>query len=133
VPIAVQDGHIRHYFETFRRVRGKDRAEVVWLGMLQPTRESPKYQVEIRYKVGSIPRVWVRSPTLKRDPPHQYADKSLCLYTPWEWRWRDSELIAATILPWAATWLYYYELWLDRDEWLGPETPHGDAMKQRTD
>ncbi len=58
--------------------------------------------------------------------PHLYADGSLCLYWPKEWRWSRKAIIAETILPWAANWLLYYELWLDTGEWLGPSShdPH---------
>ena len=33
-------------------------------------------------------------------------------------------LIARYIVPWAAAWLYFYEVWLDLGVWLGPEVPH---------
>lgn len=35
-------------------------------------------------------------------------------------------LIAKTILPWTALWLYYYELWLDTGKWLGPSSHTAD-------
>lgn len=41
-------------------------------------------------------------------------------------------MIAETIVPWTALWLLYYELWLETDEWLGPEAPH-QAKKQEGD
>jgi hypothetical protein len=129
--MMVQHGHIQERFEGFTRTQGRDRAETVWVGMLRPKPDSRKYTVEVRYKIGSIPRVWVRSPTLRPGAPHRYSDGSLCLYTPWEWSWRDSELIAETILPWAAIWLYYYELWVDTDKWHAPETVHSASVKKK--
>jgi len=53
-----------------------------------------------------------------------YADETLCLFWPDEWIWRGHELVAETIIPWTALWLYYYELWLDTGEWLGPSSHH---------
>ena len=32
---------------------------------------------------------------------------------------------------WAASWLYYYELWLDTDQWHGPETSHNIPMRKK--
>ncbi len=61
-------------------------------------------------------------PQLVKGAPHLYADGSLCLYWPKEWQWAAHEAIAETLLPWAALWLYYYELWLDAGEWLGPSS-----------
>jgi hypothetical protein len=128
--LAIQDGHIKSRFEGFTYGRGRDRAEWVWTGKFQPAPDSPRYTVEVRYKIGKIPKVWVRSPNLLKGAPHRYGDGSLCLYTPWEWSWRDNELIAETILPWAAEWLFYYELWVDTEEWHGPETPHNSGGKK---
>jgi hypothetical protein len=39
-------------------------------------------------------------------------------------------LIATTILPWTALWLYYYELWLDTGKWLGPSSHATDPNLQ---
>lgn len=128
-PMFVQDGHIRSKFAGFTHTRGANGGESVWHGTLQPSVGSPAYTVDVRYRVGSIPRVWVRSPLLRENAPHRYPDGHLCLYTPWEWNWLDSDLIAETLLPWAALWLYYYELWVDTGKWLGPETAHGDKKE----
>lgn len=42
-------------------------------------------------------------------------------------RWTERACLANTIMPWAAMWLYYYEIWLVTDAWLGPSSPHGMA------
>ena len=127
VPLGVQDMHIKGRFQGFTSSWGKDKHEMVWLGNLQPTIESPVYKIRIRYRLGGIPKIRILSPTLKPKPPHTYSDGSLCLYTPGEGSWREDKLLADTILPWAAIWLYYYELWVDTDKWQGPETPHGPS------
>jgi hypothetical protein len=98
---------------------------VEWRGQLRPTAESPAYDVRIVHSPAGVPRVYVDRPRLLRDAPHVYRDCSLCLYWPAEWCWRATESLAETIVPWAAMWLYYYEVWLVTGEWLGPSSPHG--------
>jgi hypothetical protein len=120
--LAIQAAHIHHRFLNFVCRIHKGRA--VWRGTLQPRMTSPLYQVEISYRLMDVPKVRIISPPLASNTPHLYPDGSLCLYWPKEWRWRQDQLIAETILPWAALWLYYYELWLDTDQWLGPSSHH---------
>jgi hypothetical protein len=98
---------------------------------MEPRETSPVYKMEIRYQVGMAPKVRVRSPQLDMRVKHLYEDGTLCLYWPEEWRWGKNCLIAETIVPWAAVWLYYYELWLDTGEWLGPSSPHGLPKEQK--
>ncbi len=117
---AQQIGKLRKAYPGFR-LRWK-KGDPLWEGSFQPRISSPSYRLQICYSSGSIPKVWVLSPALADNPPHVYGDGSLCLYWPKEWRWRDQEYIADTILPWAALWLYYYELWLDTGQWLGPSS-----------
>lgn len=40
--------------------------------------------------------------------------------------------LAQTIVPWAAEWLFYYEVWLEdpEDRWFGPEAPHSDKKER---
>ena len=38
-------------------------------------------------------------------------------------------MIADTILPWAALWLVFYELWCDTGRWLGPSS-HDQRPKE---
>jgi hypothetical protein len=108
---------------TYRRTR---QGGIEWKGTLRPTFESPDYHMRIVHELWRSPRMWVLTPTLAADPPHVYSsdDNSLCLYWPSLWRWRPSESLAATIVPWAAMWLYFYEAWLVTGEWLGPSSPH---------
>lgn len=104
---------------------------VEWSGTLQPTAESPHYRLRVLHEPNRVPRVWVVSPQPRPDVPHRYPDKhSLCLYWPKEWRWTPRESLADTIIPWAAFWLYYYELWLVSGEWLGPTSPHAPGTKK---
>ena len=41
----------------------------------------------------------------------------ICLYRYSEFS--SSKLLVNTIIPWTIEWLYYYELWLATEEWLG--------------
>lgn len=116
----MQDRHIRSMFPAFRGTIGRGNA--VWRGTLQPQSSSPVYDIEIRYKDKRVPKVFVVTPTLAENAPHLYRDRDLCLYWPKEWRWGARQLIADTILPWSALWLFYYELWLDTGKWLGPSS-----------
>ncbi|MDH3292053.1 MAG: hypothetical protein OEQ75_13675 [Gemmatimonadota bacterium] len=108
---------------------------VDWYGYLQPTPESVCYRVHIRHQPNRDPRVWIEVPRLRKDAPHLYADGSLCLYWPADWRWTPRECLADTIVPWTAFWLYFYELWLVTGDWLGPQSPHlaGQAKERQDD
>jgi hypothetical protein len=99
-----------------------------WHGLLQPREISPAYTVKIVYHFAGwrskSPRVWVKSPEIHPDAPHRYGDGSLCLYFPPDRDWTPDKFISETIVPWAALWLAFYEIWLDTDHWYGPEAPH---------
>jgi hypothetical protein len=94
-----------------------------WKGTLQPTVNSPKYNVKIQSHPFR-PRVFILFPQLKKGAPHMYPDGSLCLYYPSDKSFNDLTFIADTIVPWTAEWLYFYEVWLEEDIWWGKEAPH---------
>lgn len=100
------------------------RPDLVLIGWLQPRPLSGRYKVRIVKSPGRAPRVFVLDPPLLPGTPHLYREGNLCLYWPAEWTWDDHVDIATTILPWAAAWLLYYELWTETDTWLGPSSPH---------
>lgn len=120
VNLAIQDLHIKRMFPDFSGNISKGIA--IWRGLIQPRLTSPEYLVEIKCKLKRMPKVWILSPPLAPRALHLYQEKNLCLYWPKEWRWQTDQLIAETIIPWTASWLYYYELWLDTGEWLGPSS-----------
>ncbi len=130
INVPMQHLHVVHRFPGFSRVGLRGATE--WRGALQPRDTSPAYTVavRVRHAVGSVPQTRVLSPALAPDAPHLYADGTLCLYWPQEWRWRCDALIAETLLPWTALWLYYYELWLDCGEWLGPSSHDGPKGRE---
>jgi hypothetical protein len=127
--MALQALHIAHTWPTLKRSGGAHAS--VWRGQLLPSPTAPWYTILLSYTLGHTPRVRVEKPKLKSGAPHLYRDGSLCLYYPPDWRWHSGRLLADTIIPWAASWLYFYELWLDTDVWLGPSAPHNPDGKQR--
>jgi len=117
---ALQQRFTQERFPQFRYSREK----ATWIGELRPRKNSPMYIVSITHRQYEVPKVYVLHPTLPPKPPHTYSDGSLCLYYPKEQPWNNQRFIAETILPWAAEWLYFYELWLATGQWYGPEVEH---------
>lgn len=120
VPVAAQirDMQVRH---PLLRLTAWRCGEARWSGPIRPTDASATYKVTILYRLGQRPRLFVTAPELQSRPdadiPHRHGDGSLCLHLPDEW---DSTMsIAETIVPWAALWLYHYEVWHATGDWLG--------------
>ena len=94
-------------------------------GLIRPSEGCPKYRLSISYKQGGTPSVRVLEPEIKPSSAiHVYPDGHLCLYYPAESPWRPAMNIHETIIPWAAEWLVFYELFLVCGTWLGPEADH---------
>lgn len=128
ITLPIQQLHMQRYFPGFSCCCQKDHAR--WYGTMCPQRASPHYHVEVQYRIGAQPKVYVREPAITA-APHLYEDGSLCLYWPQQWVWRADRLIAHTIVPWAALWLLYYELWQDTGLWFGPSHhPPADRRKE---
>ena len=102
--LQLQMIRIRQLFPQFTYRAGKKPA---WYGTLQPTPESPEYQLKLEYWPGKSPKVWVLSPEVHPKAPHRYKDRSLCLYYPRHSEWHPGMLLAETIVPWAAEWLFF--------------------------
>ncbi len=101
--------------------------KLIWTGKVRPTVLSKEYTLIILYEFKKSPKVWITGDELERiddkNFPHIY-DRDIknnmvriCLYMNSEFN--SSKLLANTIIPWAIEWLYYYEIWLLTDEWLG--------------
>lgn len=102
--------------------------ELICRGRIQPTEQSPRYRVEIRYSPWDSPVVRVIEPKIEFLPTaHMYKDDTLCLYDwreqPWQKHWHLHE----TIIPWTSEWLVFYEIWLLTGKWLGKSANHGNA------
>lgn len=111
-------------------VRGK---HLSWATRLQPTPLSITYTIRIEYSFGCRPKVQVVDPVLTPPDderlPHVFHGADLCLYYDEFNCWHDS--IASKMMPWVSEWLYYYELWVTTESWLGPEN-HLDPQRAKT-
>ncbi|MFN8295985.1 MAG: hypothetical protein U0T69_07300 [Chitinophagales bacterium] len=113
------------------RVKKKGRYEFEFIGNLQVLPELPVYTLSIKYRGSSSPLVKVIKPELVADPPHIYKKtRTLCLYHPENFKWTKEKLISKYIVPWAAAWIYFYEVWLQTGKWLGPEAHHATVKEQ---
>jgi hypothetical protein len=122
--LAIQQACIQERFPQFKYSRQKN----AWIGRFRPTIKSPEYLVVITYKLYTIPKAFVISPTLHPDAPHVYKESgALCLYYPKDNSWNNRKLLGNTIFLWTAEWLYFYELWLATGQWLGTEAPHTNS------
>lgn len=94
---------------------------LTWIGEITPTELSRTYLVRIRYRLDAIPKVTGIRPTLqtRRDEglPHVYTGDILCLHEDVDWA--PTMSLADTIVPWAAEWLMYYEIWVATGTWEG--------------
>ena len=97
-----------------------------WRYSAKPTPVSRTYQLRMTYTLAAAPDVTVTWPTLVgladgRRLPHVYSQDParLCLYMPSTGEWRRQLTLAATVVPWSALWLYYFEDWLASGVWRG--------------
>ncbi|HWM81981.1 MAG TPA: hypothetical protein VNQ56_07935 [Pseudolabrys sp.] len=98
---------------------------LIWDYRHRPTPLSREYTMRIKFQRGETPSVFVTDPDLSalaggRPLPHVYHDPlRLCLTLPGTREWAGTMRIDQTFVPWATTWLYYFEEWLISDEWKG--------------
>ena len=102
------------------QVQGK---KLIGRGRLRPLEITDEYTVEIQYKLGEGPHVYILDPPLQYRngvrAEHMYGDNEPCLYLPRSGEWRQSKLLTETIVPWTMLWLAFYETWLVTGEWDG--------------
>ena len=99
-------------------------------GEITPNVFAETYHIRVEYRQNMRPRTWVISPQLIVRPPwmsipHMFDQKLLCLFL--EGEWAADMSVADTIIPWAAEWLHYYELWHATGQW------HGGGHEPRND
>lgn len=124
--IVAEIGQLKRYFPS-GRVVSETTDSLAWEIQLQPTELSRVYTIKLKYKVGEFPRVFVTNPfPLEKYPgksllEHVYSTskQELCLYMRGTGEWTRQKIIAKTVIPWAAEWLQFYELWLATGEWYG--------------
>jgi hypothetical protein len=98
---------------------------LIWDYRDRPTPLSREYSVRITFQRSETPDVFIMDPDLSelaggRAVPHVYHDPlRLCLILPGAHEWTGTMRIDQTFVPWATTWLYYFEEWLLSDEWKG--------------
>lgn len=102
------------------------RGKLTWRGPIRPTPVSRAYDVRLDYQVGESPQVVVETPDLKgladgRKLPHVYKQfpPQLCLYLPRTGEWKPTLRLDETMLPWSTIWFFYFEEWLESDDWKG--------------
>lgn len=106
---------------------------LTWEYRDRPTPLSREYSMRIILQRGETPDVFVADPDLlalagDRPLPHVYHNPlRLCLTLPGTQEWTGRMRIDQTFVPWATTWLYYFEEWLLSDEWKGGGE-HPDAI-----
>jgi hypothetical protein len=104
---------------------------LIWSGEVQPIEGVRTYFLKLTYTLGRSPKVCVVSPNLHllaegRTIPHMYDQEKqhLCLYRPGLGLWTPSMFLSQTIVPWALTWLIFFELWLATGIWHGRAYGH---------
>lgn len=151
--IPEQDQLLRAAYPQFA-TQEISRTRGVWVGELTPRNRS--YRIRIEYELPDhlvlrgidtyefYPRVYVLSPELERHAdfelgpiPHVWWDKTfhdqpnLCLFRPIKNEWNWSDAIADTTVPDAADWLFFYELWLVTQRWMGGGERHQPSSETR--
>lgn len=124
----IQIGAMKSLYPNFK-VKKLVNGNLLFTGTIQPKEYMREYTVTIECRGELTPHVKVISPKLVDKPPHFYREqKRLCLYKPVNFHWMDTRLIANYIVPWTSAWLYFYEIWLQKGKWLGPEALHDNNL-----
>lgn len=111
---------------------------LTWTGEVHPMDGTRIYRLRLTYVLGHPPRVFVVAPDLRvlsggKRIPHMYSQETqwLCLYRPGMGLWNPGMFLSQTIVPWALTWLIFFELWLATGTWHGRAYGHpGDNPNQ---
>lgn len=120
----VQIWAMKHRYSHFKSKK-RDKYDIEFTGTLKVKPELPTYTVSIQYRGNKNPIVKVIKPALVENAPHIYpTEKNLCLYHPSDFNWQKEKLIANEIMDWTAAWIYFYEVWLQKGIWYGPEAAH---------
>lgn len=99
---------------------------LIWKFDARPTPVSRTYHARLTYRAGGVPEVVVHDPDLVelaggRRLPHVYKQRParLCLYLPQTTEWTPILRLSETVIPWTILWLFYFEEWLQSNEWKG--------------
>jgi hypothetical protein len=103
---------------------------LVCRGKVRPTESSRDYRVEVEYQPWVAPEVRVLEPKIEPETKlHFYRDGTLCLYDWREQPWQRTWHLADTVIPWAAEWFVFYEIYMLTGKWLGKSAVHGSGTK----
>jgi len=101
-------------------------SKLIWKGRLQPSILGEAYDIQLNFKEGYHPDVFVINKKLQLYPgkkrlPHVYNSEKqwLCLYFRKAKEWKKTKFISDTIIPWTSEWLLHYEYWLCTGKWHG--------------
>jgi hypothetical protein len=110
--------------------------KLTWLYATSPSPLSRDYMIRIEM-ASDLPRIFVDDPDIEilaggRGLPHVYRKPTrLCLYLPGTREWQPWMRLDQTVVPWTSLWLFYFEDWLDSDEWKGGGTHPARASRTR--
>ena len=129
IPFGHQALSLKKYFPTAECAHSYQ--DLTWIAEVQPLPDSRPYTLKLDYCLSRAPRVFVVKPSLVelsngRPIPHLYdqSSQSLCLYQPKMNLWTRNMFLSQTTVPWALTWLLFFELWLSTNEWHGRAYGH---------
>lgn len=112
-------------------------ARFEWHYIATPSALGRDYDIRLEFEQGGRPRTVVEAPDLHalasgRRIPHLYRQRPprLCLYLPMTYEWQSWMRLDQTIVPWTALWLFYFEEWLESDDWKGGGV-HPDGSEDR--
>ena len=125
----IQISAMKSCYPQFKAKR-RGQYDIEFIGDLIVKPVFPAYTVSINYRGDLRPLVKVIKPELVTEPPHFYKEsQSLCLYHPKNYRWTKEKLVAKDIVSWTAGWIYFYEVWMQKGVWYGPEAEHENLLK----
>lgn len=131
VPIPAQISILAKYYPN-GVVKTQTLRRLVWECDIIPTPNSVTYRIRIDYTINQTPNVYVIEPPVLDRPEgaemlkHVYSTEKqqICLYYGPFGEWDSTMFLAQKIVPWAAEWLLFYELWVITGEWLGEGIEH---------
>jgi len=131
VPIPAQISILAKYYPN-GVVKTQTLRRLVWECDIIPTPNSVTYRIRIDYTINQKPNVYVIEPPVLDRPEgaemlkHVYSTEKqqICLYYGPFGEWDSTMFLAQKIVPWAAEWLLFYELWVITGEWLGEGIEH---------
>jgi len=115
----VQEGAaMKDRFPQFKLKR-LEAGQLVWHGTLRSNNRN-EYQIAIRYPSDfpdSAPKAFMVKPAIF-GVPHMWQDGSLCMFAPFDRSW-ETRSTAATVVAWAAVWIFAFEIWKNTGKWPG--------------